>query len=854
MGKKGLSDKVRAKRKDASKQQSNPFEVKVNKVKNVVVNKKLQSWEKGVPGISRSKAVKKRKDTLLRELHHSKKSNFLLDKRFGEGDNSLTADEKMVQRFAMEKKKQLQGKDFSLDDNEEILTHYGQSLAENLQDTIQSESDDDDEQAVKAVTGDLQFGGLSRNESNVSWKDKMKDIIADSKKLKYERQAQKEKMMETTGELNDIWKSVVPSLRKVVAQSYPKKATSSYMQLFHNLVREQTSVGASDKLKTDEEKAREEAEKLQVLEAQRLSRMKGDSDESKPKHVSADDLNDEFALETPKHRVSFSNLPSAAEEENVDGEEKSGDDDGEDDKEGESGSEESGEEEEENEGDSEEEDEEGSDNFSDLASDENEEEDDEEEHDRSKEKSRNKKDSTSGKKEASVKPILKKPGLDKKNSAKITSELPFVFSAPGSYEEFAALLHGHSSEEQGIILSRLRKCHHPSLAEGNKDKLESIFKYLMQYFGTLASSESIDSKLIQSVTFHMWEMSQMFPAAAASYLQKWLLDRQKECTNSLQIRKNGMSTCIHLETLLHMSLIEGIFPTSDYRHPVTTPAICFISQILSECSVKNMRDCVIGLFLSAQAIQFVGLSKRYIPELITFLHGLLVLGADEKEASGVKTFPPLKASNKRHDFLQVQDQCDAAVEWSITEMLLNDSIDLEKDSYRCGAIAKAINLLQACINLWEDLPDLAAVMKPIKEPLLILPVQNYPESLKTSIHLLKTKLRECDAKKLHVMQIPTKKPEALKLFEPKIEEFWSGKKKKGGPNREINERQRMTHKIKREMKAAVREIKRDNEVLATHQLEVITKKDAERKRKTKDLMNSLANQEGDYKAIKRAKH
>ena len=45
-----------------------------------------------------------RKDTLIRELHHSKKSNFLLDKRFGEGDSSLTADEKMVQRFALEKK------------------------------------------------------------------------------------------------------------------------------------------------------------------------------------------------------------------------------------------------------------------------------------------------------------------------------------------------------------------------------------------------------------------------------------------------------------------------------------------------------------------------------------------------------------------------------------------------------------------------------------------------------------------------------------------------------------------------------------------------------------------------------
>ena len=45
-----------------------------------------------------------RKDTLLRELHHMGKSNSLHDKRIGENDDDLTADEKMVQRFALEKK------------------------------------------------------------------------------------------------------------------------------------------------------------------------------------------------------------------------------------------------------------------------------------------------------------------------------------------------------------------------------------------------------------------------------------------------------------------------------------------------------------------------------------------------------------------------------------------------------------------------------------------------------------------------------------------------------------------------------------------------------------------------------
>ena len=103
------------------------------------------------------------------------------------------------------------------------------------------------------------------------------------------------------------------------------------------------------------------------------------------------------------------------------------------------------------------------------------------------------------------------------------------------------------------------------------------------------------------------------------------------------------------------------------------------------------------------------------------------------------------------------------------------------------------------------------------------------------------------------MQQPSKKPVPLKLFEPKVETFWSGKRKKGGPNKNVNEKQRLTHKYKREMKAAVREIKRDNEVLARHQLNTVMDKDAERKRKTKELMSSLANQEGDYKAIKKFK-
>lgn len=45
-------------------------------------------------------------------------------------------------------------------------------------------------------------------------------------------------------------------------------------------------------------------------------------------------------------------------------------------------------------------------------------------------------------------------------------------SAPESYSDLQALLRGHSSEQQRLILDRTVKCHHPSLATGNKAKLQ----------------------------------------------------------------------------------------------------------------------------------------------------------------------------------------------------------------------------------------------------------------------------------------------------------------------------------------------------------------------------------------------
>ena len=58
--KKQLTEKMaKARRQKSSKSAVNPFEVKVNRQKHQVLNRKLTRHDKGTPGVSRSKAIKR---------------------------------------------------------------------------------------------------------------------------------------------------------------------------------------------------------------------------------------------------------------------------------------------------------------------------------------------------------------------------------------------------------------------------------------------------------------------------------------------------------------------------------------------------------------------------------------------------------------------------------------------------------------------------------------------------------------------------------------------------------------------------------------------------------------------------
>jgi len=128
-------------------QRLNPFDVKVTKLKHDIGGRKLKGVT-GKPGQSKQAGIEQvrswrdgklvciaglnlfiqRKKTLLKEFQEKDRAGGIVDRRFGENDPSMSLEERMLERFTRERQRASRGAAFNLEDEDE-LTHYGQSLS-----------------------------------------------------------------------------------------------------------------------------------------------------------------------------------------------------------------------------------------------------------------------------------------------------------------------------------------------------------------------------------------------------------------------------------------------------------------------------------------------------------------------------------------------------------------------------------------------------------------------------------------------------------------------------------------------------------------------------------------------------
>uniref|UniRef100_A0A336MYV7 CSON010060 protein n=1 Tax=Culicoides sonorensis TaxID=179676 RepID=A0A336MYV7_CULSO len=814
--KKNKSDKLYSKRSQPVEKKLNPFEMHINKEKHKILNKTLKN-NRGFPGKSRDKAFKNRQETLGQEYLSKYKSNTMIDHR----SDGYEMSGRQHKRTAI----------YNLND-EEVLTHKGQTLEQiERYDAPELDHDDSgDERLDSEFTEAAHFGG-DGNE-NRDRKSVIDELIAESKRRKAEKIKENEQLLEITQVLDENWKNLVPLVGKMIKHDEVKEKPDEYDRTMRELIFERRGE-PTNPLKSKEDLEKEENERLRKLELERERRMRDENDQSDvPKHKSADDLDDGYFAED----VTEENDRMLAYEIDGDAQDNENEEDSDQELNGaEAASEENNEENgvaesDENEGsdENEESESESEDNLDDL---------------KESESDSNEEDS----------PQDNKPSTNRENIKK-TSQRPTpeidpkinLQKVPGNYHTFTSILQDRTPKEQGQIIAAMIRNNNIFPVNERKDKLLSLFAFILQQINDLfteITTENISEnfKLFNQYLPHLYTLAQQYSEDTGKCLKEVLREKQ-------ETYKKRQKFFPGLDTIIFFKIISVIYSTSDFRHPIVTPAVIFLSQILTRSRVNARRDIGLGLFLVTIFLEFSQLSKRILPACFNFLNGILYLCIKKRPVEQLNVVPPFRnGSNLLTPDKKVADSNEKLFKMIGVDLISND-LDEE---FKLRALVTTLGLIVEYLKIQEESPGLHYFVRNSLIYLEKLDKSCYPETVGQRIDETIETLKKFLEIKVNYLVEKERKPKALRQIDPKIEKVFDGARKHKVMSKVKAEREKLMHKFKREKKGALREIRRDNEYLTKLKLKQQIESDRIRQDKVKRIYSEAFNQQGELNAMKR---
>ncbi|KAF2831151.1 Nop14-like protein [Ophiobolus disseminans] len=604
----------------------NPFEFKhlarPQKFEYVSQNANNQKKILGRPGVTKSQGEDARRKSLLPEMNRKNRVGGIVDRRIGEDDPTMTLDDKMMARFEREQQKKRGGNVFDLEDGDDEvqLTHGGESLTfdheigeEDYDAASISGSSDDEDGFLKRkrrrddVDGEVDgeaAPGEEQPERKKSKAEVMKEVMAKSKLHKYERQAQKEDDDDLRDELDKDLNNVLAALRGHMDKrepEAPKEAprTDFAMNSDRAALLAGTSQAAKDKeydtrvrqmmqdarakpterTKTEEEKAREEASRLKEMEQKRIKRMRGEpiSDDDEPQQKENEEDDDDMSIndDAAEFGLAAAQQPSSRPV-GVDDEDDFLMDD----------------------------DLVATDSEADMSGDESD--------DASEVDDTMAMDEDEAEFLKNVLPDTPKAqpkavnGVLTIGADSASSKLAYTYPCPRSHEEVLKVFKDVKIDDVPTVVQRIRALYHSGLHSDNKNKLADFACALVDHVSYLSNQTPPASlTVIESIIRHIHSLSRSYSAQIATQFREHL--------KQLQVSNDPTPGDLAL-----LTAVGSIYPTSDHFHQVVTPAITLMARWMGLTTPASAKDIATGAYIGALCLQYQKLAKRYIPELIRY--------------------------------------------------------------------------------------------------------------------------------------------------------------------------------------------------------------------------------------------
>ncbi|CAD5227377.1 unnamed protein product [Bursaphelenchus xylophilus] len=825
-----------AKNKDGQKK-TNPFDLKFTIQKRQIIGTAKSAT--GAPLVTKKKAFEQRKKTLGGELRNLGKKNQIKDRRIGQRNANLTVAEKAEKRFVAQRK-QLFAKSnkYLLSDNkEDDLQHLSKKLTETEKFQRQGLNKEDDEIDDRLFTA-AHFGGgnivntkRDKEGKKLTRKEMLEQIIQQSKEAKAIKSKERELQFETWKKLDEQFKEVRES-GELQFGRVQEADDDDYMELYLKLQNDPKRAVALDPKKDPKLSAEYEAKRIEKAENERLNRM-NEMDDNYIPHESVDD---ERKKAKKQKKVQFELIYDKDGKLKVDQENetlkpekrvvKSADDDemgyefdsdNEYDQliEGEDVDDEDLEDEEE-----EEEDEEGEDADSIL---------DEEEADSEMEEEADEEVEEDAERKGKVKVPASEEQLEQ-----VFDELPVT--------------------EWVSHFNQIIKENNPKKSDLNKAKLGKLCGWTIELFIKKSEQATKANETSKALTEIICNLAKNSPKECAERCR----DIVGDLYSTLKAEKRSGQH--HFFVLAFIRLIRTLFTVSDRVHSVCLPTMVIASDVVSKTRIYEPLDCAKVLLFVDELATWFEESKRYCPEVLNFLLGTLILASKSPAQFPNGGFP---ISEPYRSMLHINSKSKLK---TIPPISINavfsaaDSAELNQSTRTLDlqTVRLAVRLTKFFAELYSGLTDVYAVLfRPFLKLVKELPVQNYPKVLTDEVKELE-EILNCNVDKFsEVRQLThavSKKIKMIDMLEPRIEEHFNAKHPTHKRSDPKATEKRLTKKVKKETRSAIKDLRMDAKYLAGEQQRQLKEVSEERKEKTKRILASLQGQESEYQKRKKTKN
>lgn len=445
------------------------------------------------------------------------------------------------------------------------------------------------------------------------------------------------------------------------------------------------------------------------------------------------------------------------------------------------------------------------------------------------------------------------------------NEMPFIFEVPttldGLHETIAK--YAATGKDASTIIQRIYTANTVRLDHRNREKMQNFYDVLLRRFVCVGDAifESGDGgeelgryDQLNTLINIMYKMAQDSPDSAGAvwcrrigFLQNAHAKRLRDAEFIYESEEDEddentqyASAWPSMGTFLLLRGLGHIFPVTDKRHYVVSPAILLLGQMVAQTPVTSIYDLNMGILCCGLLLEYTKDAKRIVPEALAFLAGVIGLFSANP---GQFSIPSLEAA---YDLPSIQLLRDIAFRGEPgvregTNHIQLDKAFLEAQSEEHVPVAlllATLDIISNCVDAMNGSFTVQAepeLFYQINESILRLPKKGLCEVLQKKIVQTAFALSKvCPLKKspLRRQGGASKVESAIKSLAPRMEDpdRYSMSKDKGkkAVQAAID---RTRREYKREHKAISRELRLDATFIEKERRMEAEKKESKRKAK-----------------------